>query len=503
MQYSAIYDYEPQTEDDLSLKRGTIVTLLTKDSEISGYRGWWTGRIGNKIGIFPSSFVTDCDSMMAENQSEINGGAQPLEIDFRELRLEETIGSGGYSEVKRGYWRKTEVAIKIQNQRGNQDKTLEFIMKEAKLLSSLKHENIVSLYGACLTPPKFCIVMELAHGGSLQQVLAKHKILPNVLVEWATQIARGMNYLHNGAPISVLHRDLKSFNVLISERIDEHDDLRNKTLKITDFGLAHEDLGLAHSTMQMSAAGTCQWMSLELIKCGQFSKASDVWSYGVVLWELLTGEIPYKGLDYGAIMYGVGGNKIRPSDFGTPILKSFPETWGKLMKSCWDKDPHKRPSFKDILRELDTVDRSGLSETPNNTFHTMQDGWKKEIAEIVHEMRMKEEELTRKEDELKQKQIQLEALEQDLLEKNEEFEARKLHHELEIINIQNTQKPQKKRSTFSKLRLNEMWDKFRHQLPTYTNTMVVNYTVLSDPNLHGVSPRRRVKIQSSLSSVEE
>ena len=61
-----------------------------------------------------------------------------------------------------------------------------------------------------------------------------------------------------------------------------------------------------------------------------------------------------------------------------------------MLKGCWDKDPHKRPSFKDILRELDTIARSGFGETPNESFHTMQDGWKKEIAEVLHELRIKE-----------------------------------------------------------------------------------------------------------------
>lgn len=212
MLYTALYDYEPQTEDELLLRRGTIVMVLTKDSAISGDEGWWTGQIGDKVGIFPSNYVTDRDPMMAENLPEIIGGIQPLEIDFRDLKLEEIIGAGGFSKVRRGYWGKTEVAIKTQNQEENQDRTLESVMKEAKLFWSLKHENIVSLHGACFAPPNFCLVMEYARGGPLNQVLAKHKIPPDVLVGWATQIARGMNYLHSGAPISVIHRDLKSSN---------------------------------------------------------------------------------------------------------------------------------------------------------------------------------------------------------------------------------------------------------------------------------------------------
>lgn len=147
---------------------------------------------------------------------------------------------------------------------------------------------------------------------------------------------------------------------------------------------------------------------LILILC----RASDVWSFGVLSWELLTGETPYKGFDFLSIAYGVA-----VSSLALPIPKTCPEPWGKLMKSkicsqrnkfllnsievnincdhliwkgCWAKDPHKRPSFKDILRELDAIERSGFTQTPNESFHTMQDGWKKEIAEVLHELRLKE-----------------------------------------------------------------------------------------------------------------
>lgn len=212
MLYTALYDYEAQNEDELSLKCGTIVWVLSKDSAISGDEDWWTGKIGDQVGIFPSNFVTDRDPMMADNLPESIGGIQPLEIDYAELNLKEVIGQGGFSKVRRGYWRNTEVAVKTQNQDENPERTQEHVLKEAKLFWSLKHENIVALHGACLSPPTFCLVMEFARGGPLNRVLAEHKIPPDVLVGWATQIARGMNYLHNGAPISVIHRDLKSSN---------------------------------------------------------------------------------------------------------------------------------------------------------------------------------------------------------------------------------------------------------------------------------------------------
>lgn len=210
--WTALYDYEAQNEDELSLERGKIVLVLSKDSAISGDEGWWTGKIGDKIGIFPSNFVTDRDPMLANTLPDSIGDIQPFEIDFHELDLKEVIGQGGFSKVKRAFWLNKEVAVKTQNQDENQETTLELVLQEAKLFWSLKHENIVALHGVCLTPPNFCLVMEYARGGPLNRILADHKIPPDVLVTWAIQIARGMNYLHSGAPISVIHRDLKSSN---------------------------------------------------------------------------------------------------------------------------------------------------------------------------------------------------------------------------------------------------------------------------------------------------
>lgn len=111
--------------------------------------------------------------------------------------------------------------------------------------------------------------------------------------------------------------------VLIAEPI-ENEDLQFKTLKITDFGLARE----AYKTTRMSAAGTYAWMAPEVIKSSTFSKASDVWSYGIVLWEILTGETPYKGIDALAVAYGVAVKKLT-----LPIPTTCPTPWKNLMQS--------------------------------------------------------------------------------------------------------------------------------------------------------------------------
>ncbi|CAG9806107.1 unnamed protein product [Chironomus riparius] len=440
--YTAKYDYSALGEDELDLRVGQIVWVLSKDESISGDYGWWTGKIGDKVGIFPANYVTSDDTMLKD--------AHPHEIKYDDLDVKEVIGAGGFGEVKRAFLGNDVVAVKEarHNPELDYNVTKKNVLQEAKLFWSLKHPNIVSLRGVCLLPPKFCLVMEYAKGGSLNRILSSsRRIPPDVLIDWAIQIARGMSYLHNGAPISVIHRDLKSSNVLISEPIDDSD-LRGRTLKITDFGLARE----AYNTTRMSAAGTYAWMPPEVIKAGTYSKASDVWSYGVLLWELLTGEIPYKGFDSLSVAYGVAINTLT-----LPIPKTCPEAWGNLMKGCWDIDSHKRPQFKAILRDLEIIAESGFKQTPHESFHNMQDCWKKEIAEVLHELRLKEKELRCKEEELTRVQQQQKKEQENLMKLAQELKNRELDllgRELKII-MNNAPTPLKRKNKIgtSKLKL--------------------------------------------------
>ena len=185
------------------------------DYVISGDEGWWTGKCSGKVGVFPCNFVAPADLDFSNLKRDELLRFYPPHISFNELKVSEVIGVGGFGKVFRGDYNGSEVAIKAV--RNMPDTTIEVarerVLNEGRLFWLLKHENIISLHGICLEEPNMCLIMEYARGGPLNRILGNgRRIRPDVLVDWAIQVARGMNYLHHGAPISLVHRDLKSAN---------------------------------------------------------------------------------------------------------------------------------------------------------------------------------------------------------------------------------------------------------------------------------------------------
>lgn len=220
--WTALFDYEASCKDELTLRKGDLVEVLSLDSEISGDEGWWAGKVNNKVGIFPSNYGSFKPSgygklpgsgVVAELGPAV-GEFEPLVVDFRELSLEEVIGVGGFGKVYRGTWRGGLVAVKAARQDPDEDisVTAQNVRQEARLFNMLTHPNIIALKGVCLQEPNLCLIMEYASGGALSRALAGRRIPPHVLVNWAVQIARGMLYLHSEAIVPVIHRDLKSNN---------------------------------------------------------------------------------------------------------------------------------------------------------------------------------------------------------------------------------------------------------------------------------------------------
>ena len=213
---TAIFDYDARRDDELTLRRGALVTVISKDAKISGDEGWWTGYIGNKTGtgIFPSEYVANHE--IVDHLSPTGDLSRPFEINYEDLSLHELIGVGGFGQVYHGYWRQEEVAIKAARQDPDDDVNaiIENVRQEAKLFWLLHHPNVILLKGVCLKAPNLVLVMEYAHGGALNKTLSNldRGLPPGILVDWALQIAYGMYYLHELAPIPLIHRDLKSSN---------------------------------------------------------------------------------------------------------------------------------------------------------------------------------------------------------------------------------------------------------------------------------------------------
>ncbi|XP_060687246.1 mitogen-activated protein kinase kinase kinase 21 isoform X1 [Hemiscyllium ocellatum] len=520
--WTAVFDYEASAEDELSLRRGERLEVLSTDAKVSGDDGWWTGKIGERVGIFPANYVSRQPARSRAPAAELSAqageaqraaaAAAATEIEFSQLTLQEIIGVGGFGKVYRGTWKGQPVAVKAARRDPDEEAgaTAESARREARLFAMLQHRNIIALRGVCLQEPNLCLVMEYAQGGPLNRALAGRRIPPRTLVNWAVQIARGMCYLHAEAIVPIIHRDLKSSNILLLEKI-ENDDIANKTLKITDFGLARE----WHKTTKMSAAGTYAWMAPEVIKSSMFSKGSDVWSYGVLLWELLTGEVPYRGIDGLAVAYGVAVNKLT-----LPIPSTCPEPFTKLMEECWDQDPHVRPNFATILEQLTAIEATVITDLPQESFHSMQDDWKMEIQQMFNELRTKEKELRSREEELTRAELQQKSHEELLKRREQQLAEREidvLERELNILIFQlNQEKPKvkKRKGKFKRNRLKlkdgnriSLPSDFQHKItvqasPTLDKRKSLNGSSYSPPSSPTIIPRlRAIQLSSKTDAV--
>ncbi|XP_036396443.1 mitogen-activated protein kinase kinase kinase 13 [Megalops cyprinoides] len=302
------------------------------------------------------------------------------EVPFEEISELQWLGSGAQGAVFLGKFHSEEVAIKKVREQKETD---------IKHLRKLRHPNIIGFKGVCTQAPCYCIIMEYCAQGQLYEVLrAGRKITPRLLVDWASGIASGMNYLHLH---KIIHRDLKSPNVLVTH---------NDYVKISDFGTSKE---LSDKSTKMSFAGTVAWMAPEVIRNEPVSEKVDIWSFGVVLWELLTGEIPYKDVDSSAIIWGVGSNSLH-----LPVPSTCPDGFKILMKQTWQGKPRNRPSFRQILLHLDIASADVLG-TPQETYFKSQAEWREEVKKHFEKIksegtcihRLDEELIRRRRDELR------------------------------------------------------------------------------------------------------
>jgi serine/threonine protein kinase len=214
--------------------------------------------------------------------------------------------------------------------------------REAQILSNLHHPNVVAFYGIVPdgTGGTLATVTEFMVNGSLRHALLKKDRLLDTRkkIIIAMDAAFGMEYLHSK---NIVHFDLKCENLLVNLR-----DPQRPICKVGDLGLSR----IKRNTLVSGGVrGTLPWMAPELLNGSstRVSEKVDVFSYGISLWEILTGEEPYADMHCGAIIGGIVKNTLRP-----PIPKSCSPEWKKLMEQCWSVDPDSRPPFTEITCRL-------------------------------------------------------------------------------------------------------------------------------------------------------
>ncbi|KAG0454329.1 hypothetical protein HPP92_025633 [Vanilla planifolia] len=254
------------------------------------------------------------------------------EIDFRMLKFGRKLASGSYCDLYHGTYCSQDVAIKVlKPEKVSADMQREFA-QEVYIMRKVSHKNVVRFIGACTKPTSLCIVTEFLSRGSLYDFLHKQKgvfKLP-ALLRVAVDVSKGMNYLHQS---NIIHRDLKAANLLMDEN--------------EIFGVARVK---AQSGVMTAETGTYRWMAPEVIEHKPYDHKADVFSFGIVLWELLTAKLPYEYLTPLQVAIGVVQKGLRPT-----IPKHTNPKLVELLEMCWHHDPALRPNFSEVLDILHVI----------------------------------------------------------------------------------------------------------------------------------------------------
>lgn len=258
------------------------------------------------------------------------------EIERTTLTFEKRLGAGQFGEVWKGmYLGKTSVAIKTLKP---ETMTPANFLAEAAIMKKCQHDKLVRLYAVCTKEEPIYIVTELMSNGSLLEYLregaGRHYKMPS-LIDIAAQVASGMSYLEKN---SYIHRDLAARNILVGE---------NNIVKVADFGLAKviED---GEYNPHSGAKFPIKWTAPEAALYGKFTIKSDVWSYGILLQEIMTkGQVPYPGMQNREVLEQVERGYRMPKHSQTP------DPVYEKMLQCWDKEAEKRPTFEFLFMFFD------------------------------------------------------------------------------------------------------------------------------------------------------
>ena len=260
------------------------------------------------------------------------------EIEHYSIQLIKKLNVGQFGEVWEGVWNGTvPVAVKVCN---SSTTAVKNYLAEAQIMKQLQHENLIQLYAVCSNSQPVYIITELMKNGNLLDYLRKgegrHLKLPE-LINIAAQVASGMAFLEAQ---HYIHRNLKACNVLVGER---------NIVKVANFGMTlciADNEHTAHDNE--SEKLNSKWTAPEAVLFNQFSIKSDVWSFGIFLYELITyGRFPYPGMTNREVQEYV------KQGYRMPHPLACPDSIYQIMMDCWKQDPEERPTFEFLKYHLE------------------------------------------------------------------------------------------------------------------------------------------------------
>ncbi|XP_066992993.2 tyrosine-protein kinase Abl isoform X3 [Anabrus simplex] len=261
------------------------------------------------------------------------------EINRTDIVMRHKLGGGQYGDVYEAVWKRYNMTVAVKTLKED-TMALKDFLEEAAIMKEMKHPNLVQLLGVCTREPPFYIITEFMSKGNLLDYLRngnKEQINAVVLMYIATQIAGGMSYLESR---NFIHRDLAARNCLVGE---------NHLVKVADFGLARlmrDDTYTAHA----GAKFPIKWTAPEGLAYNKFSTKSDVWAFGILLWEIATyGMSPYPGIDLTDVYHMLEKGYRMECPPGCP-----PKIY-ELMRQCWQWIPGERPTFQEIHHSLENM----------------------------------------------------------------------------------------------------------------------------------------------------
>lgn len=293
------------------------------------------------------------DTQLLASASDTN---HVRDVAWSDLRIFGRIGTGAYADVLGGTFRGKKVAVKrfrttnddpndrTMDARGTSEQLITTgnvwskMRDEASRLVRYRHPNICKIVGMCQSPP--ALILELAERGSLRDFLRRHGKLPSRM-QWkfARDIANAMKHLHEMQP-PLIHRDLTSSNILITKYFQA---------KVADLGMA--TTGNATGLEEAGSFGAVPWMAPEVLRDTEAQdEKCDVFSFGVIVWELATGLMPWSEMNPFRVMVAVAREGAR-----LPIPEDCPSWMKQVMRSCWQEAPADRPDFDTLTVHLETA----------------------------------------------------------------------------------------------------------------------------------------------------